>query len=375
MIKSELPNLHSLRAIAALMVVVAHIELRKSSLNLQHIQFVTTWGTLGVNLFFVISGFLITYLLLTEKQRFGDVSLHHFYTRRILRIWPLYFLILLFGYYLTPVLLPQYYLSDVDKFTSQSILCNIFFLSNITMILNLTPLIISPIWSIGIEEQFYIFWPIIMRINKIQVITKIVIAIIFIHPSLKLILFYLSSRYPALQILSSTLSTMKFDSMAMGGIMAIISHFGKISLFRLELKLQLFTSTATQVGAFVLLAALFTMSYYKPILIDIYQPFSAIFAICILNLATNPSSIIQIENRVLNYFGKISYGLYIYHMPVIYLIFHFQIQSMAIGDWFASNLILYTFTISSTVILAAISYEYFEKTFLKLKLKYSRLQT
>ena len=100
------PNLNGLRFIAAFLVIIHHIEQIKSFLKIDNylevIPFVGIIGKLGVVLFFVLSGFLITYLLLAEEQKYKKISIKKFYIRRILRIWPLYFLIILLSLLILP---------------------------------------------------------------------------------------------------------------------------------------------------------------------------------------------------------------------------------------------------------------------------------
>ena len=92
----HLKGLNGLRAIASITVVIGHIELIKNNNKLDnYLSAIENWGSLGVNLFFVLSGFLITTLLLREKKAEQTINLKNFYIRRILRIWPLYFIILL----------------------------------------------------------------------------------------------------------------------------------------------------------------------------------------------------------------------------------------------------------------------------------------
>ncbi|NRB70857.1 MAG: acyltransferase, partial [Xanthomonadales bacterium] len=102
------PNLNGLRFIAALMVIVYHLERLKANMGLDGLwgkaAFVSLFGKLGVVLFFVLSGFLITYLLLAEEKRFAKIDLTSFYLRRVLRIWPLYFFIIFLGFFVLPFL-------------------------------------------------------------------------------------------------------------------------------------------------------------------------------------------------------------------------------------------------------------------------------
>ena len=100
------PNLNSIRFIAALLVIIHHIEQFKSVFNIYPNQMnnpvIGSFGPLGVRLFFVLSGFLITYLLFAEKEVSGTISITKFYIRRALRIWPLYYLIVLLAFFIVP---------------------------------------------------------------------------------------------------------------------------------------------------------------------------------------------------------------------------------------------------------------------------------
>ena len=111
------PGLHGLRCIAALMVIVTHIELFKARYGLPNIyHFNKDFGVYGVDFFFVLSGFLITYLLFKEDDKFGFINLKFFYLRRIFRIWPLYYLLIIIVFLLVPLInypiVPGYNLTD-----------------------------------------------------------------------------------------------------------------------------------------------------------------------------------------------------------------------------------------------------------------------
>ncbi|OOG62401.1 hypothetical protein B0E44_18535, partial [Flavobacterium sp. A45] len=160
-------NLNGVRCIAAFMVIVGHIELNKSYFGLpNNFQSVKRLGELGVSLFFVLSGFLITYLLLREKGKYGKINIRLFYLRRVLRIWPLYYLVVLLSLFVLPNLsvfqMPYFHL-DLDTNYQLFMVCFmfVFFLPNVLINLKLIPFA-TQTWSIGTEEQFYLIWPILI---------------------------------------------------------------------------------------------------------------------------------------------------------------------------------------------------------------------
>ena len=161
--KVYFPGLHGLRFFAAMMVVFSHVELMKDyhgypnlySSNLA----IYESGRMGVTLFFVLSGFLISYLLLTERKVTGSISVKKFYGRRILRIWPLYYLLV----FLTFIVLPRITFFAVPKYSAlmpeyfwYTLLLYVFLLPQVALSIFEPVPFAEPLWSIGVEEQFYL---------------------------------------------------------------------------------------------------------------------------------------------------------------------------------------------------------------------------
>ena len=158
-------NLNGLRFIAAFLVIIHHIEQFKNLWNIPNFYYkssIKSLGDVGVTVFFVLSGFLITYILLKEKQKTGTINIISFYIKRILRIWPLYFLLMILGLFVFNKLpfanTEDLYVNFYEFFYIKLILY-IFILPNVVLQLFGAVPLISQLWSIGIEEQFYLFWP------------------------------------------------------------------------------------------------------------------------------------------------------------------------------------------------------------------------
>ena len=184
--KIHFENLDALRFFAFLSVFISHVALflgfesNNSSFNFIKKSFLIH-GDLGVNFFFVLSGFLITFLLLTEKDKFSKIFLSHFYLRRVLRIWPLYFLTLILGFFVIyplassslihfPFLINEGY-SFLPWYIFLGANIKIAFLGGGSVVL-------AVLWSISVEEQFYLIWPIILSLLSRKNITKVLFIIV-----------------------------------------------------------------------------------------------------------------------------------------------------------------------------------------------------
>lgn len=352
------PGLNGLRFFAATAVIFYHTEEYKKIFGLDQFQFelLKRFGKLGVTLFFVLSGFLITYLLLKEKEKFGVINLKKFYFRRLLRIWPLYFLIISLGIFVYPYVqwfeLPNYEFAH----SNLSIFLYYTFLPNIALFLSENIPFISLTWSIGVEEQFYILWPLFLI--KFRTTYFSLISLLFVI----LIINFLGDYVVTNELLRGIFFIFKFSPMLIGGIFAYL-------LFRNDKLLCFLRRTEVQVLSYVSLIILIIFVYKK-----IYfstELFSLLFSIVILNVSTNPKSIIKLETKLLNYLGKISFGLYVYHPVVIFSLLKI---SRAV-NFNLNNLFLYTLVLIITILISTLSYYIYELKFLKLKTKFQLIKS
>jgi peptidoglycan/LPS O-acetylase OafA/YrhL len=364
-LKIYFPNLNSLRFIAAMMVLFPHIEQFKSICHIQNNlgSCRMKLGTIGVILFFVLSGFLITYLLLTEENIQKRISIKAFYLRRILRIWPLYFLIILLSLWILPniniFILPGYGKDIVYKDLILKIILYIVFFPNLVLsLLGFVPYA-SQTWSIGTEEQYYLVWPIILKYFKKYRIALMVFIIISYLLIAKILTTHYSDFIPYKHVITAFWSTFNIDCMAIGGIFAIL-------LFQRSKSLKIFMNTYLFYGVIVLTCILMFKGIFIPYYP--YELYAFLFGIIILNFAANSTIRISLENNIFNYLGKISYGLYMYHPICIVLSL-----KLAIYFQFTSNWLLYPLSAFLTILTASISYKYFESKFLRLKNRFSNI--
>lgn len=324
-------------------------------------------GGLGVTLFFVLSGFLITYILLEEREGKG-ISIKQFYLRRIFRIWPLYYLtVILFFFVVTQFEFfrwDDYYYSGY----SEKLTLYLLFLPNLAFVLYPAMPFASPAWSIGVEEQFYLFWPIVIKFIKpvSRSLISVIIFIALLNAGLEMLLMSgVGASNSILAKLYQFMLLIRFDCMAYGAIAAWLWKFKpghtvvKI-IFRKDV--QYLT---------VILLVMMAVFKFSPIFIH-HLPYSVLFAILILNLACNPERIFSLENRFFNYLGKISYGLYMYHVFAIFIIYKLVTIYQIKGE-FLLNLYLYLFSMILAIIISSISYYAVERPFLKIKIKHSQM--
>lgn len=370
--KIYFPGLNGLRFISALAVIITHIELMKDKLGYENLWLDPLFhklGGLGVSFFFVLSGFLITFLLIKEKNQNGYFSIKNFYMRRLFRILPLYYLIFFLGFFI----IPNSSFFNIPFFT-QSFSNNYWpnFIFYLLLLPNLAFSIFSPVpligqsWSIGVEEQFYIFWPIFLRrLKKINIKSMVFFfsSIVIIKLIILIICFFFESNF--LVSLKKFVAMTKFENMIIGAIGAIlIIDKNKFFLNFIYHPLVLFGS----------LLGIFALIYLPSDLANdgMHIINSLFFLVIILNVATNENSFLKLENKVLNFLGSISYGIYMYHFIIIFIVIKIMAYFNILFSFnLLQNIILYSTIIFLTISISFISYHFFEKRFLKLKLKYS----
>jgi len=185
----KIRSLDGLRAISICMVLLGHIAkyLPASITNFFLYKFISN-ATLGVSIFFVISGYLITKLLIQEKNRTGDISLKNFYIRRVLRIFPIFYL-----YILLIIVIKAFFFSDIiNNYTEIGFaglyLWNYKHLFNVAGNANVY---FAHYWSLSMEEQFYFLWPITFLKVKREHLIKAVVVIIICMPFIRVATYFL----------------------------------------------------------------------------------------------------------------------------------------------------------------------------------------
>ena len=349
-----LPGLNGIRAIAAVSVIISHIGLQLKNYNLE------TFGgyalaSFGVTMFFALSGFLITYLLLVEKQKTNQIAIKKFYFRRVLRIWPLYY------FYILVVLLVTGFVLNKYSWMYFFLLPNVPFALNAAAIFPATLHYLEHYWSVGVEEQFYAFWPWLVKYSKNILRSLVMFAVGFFL--LKIVLSVLHAPLFVMTLLHYT----RFGCLAMGGIAAYLLLDNNKTFLKL---CQNKVAEIASWGIFLLIAVnkfhLFSIADHEIVTIATL--------IIITNQVSNPKKIISLENKVFDYLGKISYGLYIYNPLVIFLV-GLILKHYLTSSYVLNLILIYFITISAVIIISHLSFYYMEKIFLKFKDKFAVIKS
>lgn len=300
----------------------------------------------GVDVFFLISGFLITYLLLAEKEKAGKIHIKNFYLRRVLRIWPLYYLLII----ISPILIK---LSHTDF---PNYLPYIFMYGNFDVIqTGIWSYPFSHLWSVCIEEQFYLIWPLIIAFVPTKKLPSVFLGVIALSIGFRI--YEMKTDWNFLQIFLNTLS--RVDILAVGALMAWF-HFHR----PFKVRIPLLYKWLLTIFLFYLMFDdfIYSMDNVVEVLIKKYV-YVGIVMLLVGDLLFGEHTFYFFRQKTfLNYLGKISYGIYIYHNILPGLI----LGSMLKLGWTSSLLYLLVYT-GLTLGLSILSFEFYEKWFLKKK--------
>jgi peptidoglycan/LPS O-acetylase OafA/YrhL len=301
----------------------------------------------GVPLFFCISGFLISGILVSHVNQPRKSLLKNFYVRRFLRIFPIY--------YLTIFLL---FVINVGDYRSWFIY-DVFYVSNIVQGINGTfeGSVAPHFWSLAVEEQFYILWPLLLILSRNSYYHLFLCLVVFISGSLLMIFspdkFFMARTFGCLAYLGS------------GALLAMLWHYYKERLLRYI--------TALNICLLILLLLPLLQSLELIQVTGIQRIAIAIFFIPLVTLKfafgfKAKAAKLVVENPVILYLGKISYGIYIFHLLALF-------PAVAIKKYLhvevLENLwVMFFFKIALTILISALSWEFFEKKINNLKKKF-----
>ncbi len=355
---SYYPALDGLRGVAILLVIFLH--------NFGFMNYFF-FGWLGVDLFFVLSGFLITDILLKSLGK--PYFLRNFYMRRLLRIFPLFYLILVICLFILPAI------KSLDLDISYYINNQVWlwtYLQNWLFVFKepYGDKILLHTWSLAVEEQFYLVWPItILLVRKPKALLAVVLMVLVGVAAAR----YAVWVYKVQDLAYSSLYTFtRIDGLCIGAAVALLIRINPELLKKYTTAIVLLMAGINFGFYFINNQRAFTLPYLAFVG---YTTFAVLFGLLVYEAVTGESKIIQVlfDNRVLKFFGKISYGLYVYHWPVYYILFPYLLDYFINSAEFGLRPAEITAAVMVTiaaVFISLISYHFFEKPFLRLKSRY-----
>lgn len=336
--QSRIPGLDGIRGLAALSVIAFHFYFRGVT---------TLLGSIGVDTFFVLSGFLITGILLNCRMLCDEgqpalVTVRRFYIRRFLRIFPLFYLALFLA---TLFNLPG---ARKGFWWHATYTCNIYMAIH-RQFLGAT----GHFWSLAVEEQFYLVWPWVIIFSRRKWLPHLIVAAMLTG-----FLFRIAMLNQP--IMAGILPFANLDALGMGALLAVLSDF------KMRRSLSVIRVLGTSVGL-PLLIALMVLNYMhrSPSIQEVFTTaaISLLAASLILSCSETSGRTARLFSfRPLSYLGVISYGLYVYHLPIWYLMGF---------DWSYHSLHRTIIGLFATIIVAAASWHFFESPINSLKRRFS----
>ncbi|HTZ56917.1 MAG TPA: acyltransferase [Acidobacteriaceae bacterium] len=358
------PGLDILRALAFLLVFLAHgliVHLDKPT----QLGAIARAGEFGVCIFFFLSSYLITELLLREKRDTKTILIPAFYARRVLRIWPLYFAMIAVGWFYG-LFVPSHSLS-AGWAAALLLLCTNWY----TVGHGYPPGFLFPLWSISLEEQFYLLWPCIVKyLSPASLLGISSLLMTAAYLTIIRLLAQGQSLDPGLWVNS----LVQFQFFALGTMTAVVLR-GRIPSVPKVMRWALFVA-----GLLCLRAAQAAVYVQDPVLRHDFAHIAPRYLIALPGCLCLFFSLLPLAGgglqKPLIYLGKISYGLYVFH--VLWLGVARDLLRHAVAGHVSplgSQLLAMALALPATVVTSVISYRYLESPFLRLKRRFTVIRS
>ncbi|MBS1647644.1 MAG: acyltransferase [Bacteroidetes bacterium] len=316
-------------------------------------------GAFFLDVFFIISGFLISLILLQEIKK-GSYHLKNFYMRRMIRIWPLFFLAVFLGIIVFPL---KEHVSFSTIKTNLLYACS--FSVNYQLICEQVSKTYTILWSVCIEEHIYLLLPFFLFLFK-----KNIRSIAFLFIILGFLSWLIFSKIPSASGYNTAyfMSTSYFYFFGIGALMACF--FQKIAkeergfLFSPTIQILVFIF-----GGFYVFNRFHPSSYSLPV----FLISCGLLGAYLVGVAVQKKQMITIKPTVTRYLGNVSYAMYLVHIPMVGFVLRNFIKGNANVGGFKANILAPCMVTLCTLVWASILHYFFERYFLKLKAKYTRV--
>lgn len=359
------PELDVLRCLAFFLVFSSHVlPFPHAGGQLTVLSAIQEGVSGGVPLFFILTSFLITELLLREQEATGSIHIGSFYVRRILRIWPLYFVVLA-GAVLLPHVIHSF--DDIGRYVAPfALLAGNWVIVHHGWFHN--PLL-TPLWSTPVQEQFYLVWPLLFVWWGRRGLQGVALLLLPLAWSMDYLL-------PAMHLTRSPdlwcNSLNQFQFFALGALLAIAVHKRPVRMSA-GLRGLLFAGGAT--GFFLAGTPFHFINDFMPSTpLYTLAGYLCLDAGCVLLCLAFLGAHMPAMARPLRYLGRISFGLYLFHYTVLAVVGAAVKKKLHAGPGVQLT-VTYLLTLAVATGLAAVSYRYFEMPFLKLKSRFEFVRT
>jgi peptidoglycan/LPS O-acetylase OafA/YrhL len=286
----------------------------------------------------------------------------------MLRIWPLYFLLVIIGTLVVPLAFDMLLLNYQMPYTlSQVWFYFLFFLPGLVTFF-FGHHLLEPLWSIGIEEVFYLFWAPLFKFGK-QKIIPILITIIV----MKALLLVMATYWIKDPLFVFVVNTFRFEAMAVGGLGACFifdrkSDLSGLFIYKKPVQVLLYGTMITYLLFFTTVNnALWNRIFNTPVVSTLF--IDGLFLYLIIGVSLIDHNLLKLRSKGLNYLGEISYGIYMYHLIIIFGIIQFLRKYLAQLSEPISSLVFYSIVLVAVIAVSSLSKVLFENYFLNLKKK------
>jgi len=368
----HLPGLDGLRFISITFVVLHHLFTFKTNFGFNSFDYPVLGliGLYGIHFFFMGSGFLITYLLLFEFAENGRINLKYFFLRRILRIWPAYYLLIITAlllllktpFFRIPGITDNYLNADFQK----SNLLYFCFMPHLQPFFFPTAPYIHQTYTIGIEEQFYLLWGLMFYFFR-KWMYSIFIVLLFAGPLLNILHYLISETYKTssppfyLSYVKSGITYLQYSRFSTFAIGSLVGY----AYFQQKNWVGIFKNGFVQVLVYAVLVVSIALRLSIPFFQNEYM--AGIMACVMLIGVFKKDSFINYSANWLSHLGKISYGIYLFHMIAIVLAAKAAVVIFSSETGFNVTIFLILTTLVISITFGYLSYYCFETYFLKLK--------
>lgn len=360
--KNYLYGLNTLRFLAAFFIIAMHVQNNQKTVGLAQLPHYAFLYKGAVSFFFTLSGFLITYIRIGEYEKKGNINIKRFLINRFARLAPLYYAVIFIGILFYWVLVPAL---GMESYTDYNLgLASVLYLSFLPNLMNSLFQVGGALyvaWSIGVQEQFYWFLlPVMKRYMKKlpQLLTVVIILSVVVNIANAYNAFGLAPEWQAF------VKTLRFHFMAIGSLLAYYLYYHREKL----LNLWVFSSKIGQLTVFSLLIFWYGFKTDSVFIKNtITLPLSLLYGWIIINVGANPRNIIKLDHKILDWIGQRTFGIYMTHMFVVYLVSMFFMKTSLFAEHFALYILsFYTLVFGITITIGHFSLKFFEQPMMRI---------